>query len=291
MNRHKQYHLFNLFPWKSTVSCLQTNQIQNNIDHTHSRPHFHRLTTLFTLIALVFSSIVQANDRPSLIFGYIEFPPYYYTDEKGKAQGHLIDLANDIAVEAGYGIVYVPLPAKRALLSVATGEIDLWFGLSTIDVYKDHVLISVNPIDRLELRVYSSKAMKTFHDKHDLIGKSVVILRGYSYGGLLDFIEDPANKIYTMRVTSHEQALKVLATRNIDYMIDYARIVESARKKYPFPHLKSRVLSTLDVHINLSKKTKNAEQVLKRLDEAYNKIPHDELRPKFIASKNQKNKQ
>lgn len=229
----------------------------------------------------------MASDRPTLIFGYIEFPPYYYTDEKGKAQGHLIDLANNIAREAGYAIDYIPLPTKRALLSVANGEVDLWFGLSTIDVYKDNVLISEHPIDRLELRVYSTKDMKDFHDKRDLIGKSVVILRGYSYGGLLDFIEDPANKIYTIRVTSHDQALSVLATRNIDYMIDYARIVESAREKYPVQNLKSRVLSTLDVHINLSKKMENAEKVLERLDKAYKKIPHDALRPKFIMNDKQ----
>lgn len=256
--------------------------LQSHSDQTH--PHIHSRASLFAFALLVFSSIALANDRPSLTFGYIEFPPYYYTDEKGGAQGHLIDLANDIAREAGYDIEYIPLPTKRALLSVANGEIDLWFGLSTIDVYKDHVLISERPIDRLELRVYATKDMKDFRDKRDLIGKSVVILRGYSYGGLLDFIEDPANKIYTIRVTSHDQALSVLATRNIDYMVDYARIVESARAKYPVPNLKSRVLSTLDVHINLSKKMDNAEKVLERLDEAYKKIPHDKLRPKFTMS-------
>lgn len=254
--------------------------IQSKSDQTHPRPR----ASLFAFALLIFSSIALADDRPSLTFGYIEFPPYYYTDEKGGAQGHLIALANDIAKEAGYDIEYIPLPTKRALLSVANGEIDLWFGLSTIDVYKDHVLISEHPIDRLELRVYSTKDMEGFHNKYDLIGKSVVILRGYSYGGLLDFIEDPANKIYTIRVTSHDQALSVLATRNIDYMIDYARIVESAREKYPVPTLKSRVLSTLDVHINLSNKMDNAKKVLERLGEAYKKIPHDELRPKFTMS-------
>lgn len=272
------------------MSFLPIHAITYKVDRPRSHATSSPLTlspllTLLTLALLAFSCTISASDRPSLTFGYIAFPPYYYTDEKGEAQGHLIDLANDIAAEAGYSMEYIPLPTKRALLSVASGEIDLWFGLSTIDVYKDHVLISENPIDRLELRVYSTKDMTGFHDKHDLIGKSVVILRGYSYGGLLDFIEDPANKIYTMRVTSHDQALSVLATRNIDYMIDYARIVESAKIKFPVPNLKSRVLSTLDVHINLSNKIENAEQVLQQLSEAYQKIPHNKLRPKFTATK------
>lgn len=221
-----------------------------------------------------------ADDLPVLVFGYIEFPPYYYTDENGEAKGHLIDLAYELAAKAGYSIKTVPQPTKRALRSVASGEIDLWFGLSTIEVYKDHVLISDHPIDRLELRAYSTKAISQFHDHHDLVGKNVVILRGYSYGGLLDFIEDPKNNIDLMRVTSHAQALKVLETRKMDYMLDYARIVESAREEYPIKVLYSRVLYTLDVHITLSKKLHDAKGVMTKLQNAFLQLPSKKLVPK-----------
>lgn len=217
------------------------------------------------------SHISYANEvvaKRQFTFGYIEFPPFYYTDENGEAAGPLIDMAKALGDEVGFEVVPISLPPKRAVRLVAQGDVDLWFGLATNDRYNNNVYISRAPLDRLELRVYSTKPMGGFEDKTDLRGKSLVIQRGYSYGGLIHYISDVKNNIDVVRVGDIFQAFEVLKVRDLDYFLAYARPAGKALLRSPVEGLESRILSSLDVHITLHKKIVGADQLMKDLEAA-----------------------
>ncbi len=227
------------------------------------------------LVMLVVASGLCAEpegDKPTLTFGYIEFPPFYYTDTEGKAVGPLVDMAEAIGEEVGFDLIHVSLPPKRAVLLVGQGDVDLWFGLASNESYNDQVYISKDPLDQLELRAYSLKGMDLFDDVKSLNGKSVVIERGYSYGGLVHYVNDPKNNIDVVRVGDIFQAFKVLEVRDLDYFLSYTRPANRALVKSPVKNLSSRILSSLKVHITLHKDIDGAAELMEKIEKAQRKL-------------------
>lgn len=218
-------------------------------------------------------SAVRAEEpeRQKIVFGYIEFAPYYFTNQDGQPEGPLIELAKELAEDIGLEVEFLSMPTKRAVLAVASGEMELWFGLHTNPLYRDQILASEEPIMKLELRIYSKTPMDNFKGIEDLVGKSVVVMRGYSYGSLLEFLNNPENRIRMVRVSGHAQALKVLDTRDIDYLIDYSGLLNEGLEEYPIENLHSAVVQTLYPHITLHKDYPDAANVMHRLEEAFHK--------------------
>lgn len=216
---------------------------------------------------------VYAGQGKALTFGYMEFPPHYYTGPTGQAEGYLIDLIHELASSSGYQVKPILLPPKRAVRMVAAGEVDLWFGLPNIAIYKDRVLISKHPIEQLNLRVYSPKPIPDFQGKDQLVGKSIVVMRGYTYGGFINFLNDPLNKISLFKVSDHHQGLRVLVGRNMDYLIDYQRTVDRVMHKANVPPLYSRELSSIDVYLTVFRGLQDAKKIMANLEGAYLQNP------------------
>ncbi len=212
-------------------------------------------------------------DDNELTFGYMEFPPHYYTGQSGKAEGYLIDLIYELAAISGYKVKPILLPPKRAVRMVAAGKVDLWFGLPSIAIYKDRVLISKNPVEQLTLKLYSSKPIVDFRGKEQLVGKTVVAMRGYTYGGLIDFIKDPKNNISLIQVSDHHQGLRVLVGRKMDYLIDYERTVDMVIDKANVPPLYSHELYSIDVYLTVFRGLKNGEEIMAKLEGAFLQSP------------------
>ncbi len=235
-----------------------------------------------SLIALfLFSPLTLSNSvapPPILTLGYVEMPPYSYTDDEGIARGHLIELTRQLAESIGYRTKPISVPPKRAVQMVASGEINLWFGLPTIAAYKDHVLVTEQPIDQLKLWVYSTKPMADFNGRKSFSGKKVVIIRGYSYGGVRDFIKHPNNHINFLEVSDHAQGLHVLTGRNKDYFLSYIAPNEMLGGA-DTSQLNSRILTSLDVYIMVYKQLENADQILLQMENAYRHYMHTLAQP------------
>ncbi len=233
--------------------------------HFFSRIRWCVKHVFFGLTLMAWTNYAFA-DKPVLTFGYIEFAPFYSTYPDGQGRGPFIDMARELGAAIGHDIKPVSLPPKRAVKLVGSGEVDFWFGLATNALYNDNVYISKEPIDRLELRAYSIKPMGSFNGRDDLVGKSIVIVRGYTYGGLRDFINDEKNEIYAVQVSNIVQALKVLDIRELDYVLGYTRPMSKALQEYPLPEINSRILSSLDIHMTLHKNINNSKKLMEGLE-------------------------
>lgn len=213
------------------------------------------------------TSTSTESEQKKIVFGYLEFAPYYYTNKQGQAEGPLIDLANDITKGIGLDVEFLSLPTKRAVQAVATGEVGMWFGPPTHPLYRNNILKSEKPFMSLELRAVSKKPMSNFNGIGDLIGKSVVVMRGYSYGNIREWLDSPDSQAELFRVTSHAQGLQVLDTRNVDYYLNYTDLLREGLKEYPVDNLYSAVISKLDVHLILNKDYPDAKNVLAQMEE------------------------
>ena len=79
------------------------------------------------------SDSAQVNDRPTVIVGSDNYPPYNYEDANGRPTGIDVDLATEAFSRMGYRAVFTVIDweAKREL--VENGEIDCIWGSFSID--------------------------------------------------------------------------------------------------------------------------------------------------------------
>ena len=69
--------------------------------------------------------------------------------------------------------------------------------------------------------------------KEDLIGKHIITIGGYSYGGLRKFISDPANNIVSEPAKTHKAAFEMLVDSRADYLVDYASAADHILSRNP----------------------------------------------------------
>ncbi len=233
---------------------------------------------------------------PTLIMGHIEFPPHYYTDARGQARGHLIEQAHLLADRAGYRLVFRSYPTRRITQLLAEGKIDIILGQNTIASHAQKILTSGITVDRISLRAYSTQQLPPLKQKEDMQGKKILILNGYDYGGWAAYIKDPGNGIHYTTARDHQQALRILTSRDIDYLLDYKLSVEQALQKLPLqqrPSLYFNELFDLPARILVSKKTPGAREILEKFETAFRQLgdKNPTLHKHLAAPKIRRNRQ
>lgn len=231
-----------------------------------------------TLFFIYVSSIqVQAQ---TLKLGYIEFVPVFSTNAKGQPEGLLIDLAAQVIPKAGYTWEAYSYPVKRMSEYVANGKLDLWIGLKTIPDFEDTTYKGKSELLKITLQAFRIKPLPDIKHKEDLKYQSVIILRGFSYGGWINFIKDPKNNVNYIETHDHKAALNMLKAKRADYLLDYQNPVKKALEQMPLDNLKSNTISSFGAYFVVSKKTPNACEVLQNLEQAYEDLQKEKLKLK-----------
>lgn len=215
------------------------------------------------------STTAQAQ---SLKVGYVEFPPYSATDA-GKPAGTLVEMLNKVVADAGLTVSYASAPARRLFQGLADGEYDLFMGIKTAKEMEGATFASDAVVAKIELRAYAwGSEPPAIKAKEDLVGKSVIVLTGYSYGGWRPFLEDAANKVQLQEARTSEQALAMLKGGKAPLLLQYAEPMAKALGSSVPAELKHATISSIDIHFVVSKKTANAVDVLSKLENSYKKL-------------------
>lgn len=230
---------------------------------------FRAIRILLVALILAAGAGSAAARNRTVEMGCIEFPPVFFTNSQGKAEGYLIDLAEMVMAKAGYGLNARSFPTKRMAKELVDGGIDLWIGLSTLPQFKDTTLIGASEVARISLRAYTVGGKTPITKKEDLIGKSVLIIRGFSYGGWITFIKDPANQVRYMEIDSHDAGFRMLKAGRADYFLDYRSPAENALKSLTVPDLAFNEISAFGAYFVVSKKAPDAEKLLADMEAAY----------------------
>ncbi len=127
-------------------------------------------------------------------------------------------------------------------------------------------LISRRPVAAAEVRVWRKATTAPVGRREDLINKTVITIRGYSYGGLLGFLREPRHHIVTSATARHDSAFAMLAAGRGDYLLDYPGPAAEVLAEHPVAGLVSDTLLRLDVHLVLSRGYPDAAAVMARLE-------------------------
>lgn len=218
---------------------------------------------------LSFAQKAEADGKVKLKVGYFDFDPFYYTNEKGMPEGSIIDLVKEVFSKAGYDYEIIALPAGRLYPSLADGSIDVWPGIKGVGVHKGTTLVTDYVLTYIELRSYNLKGNPPIKAKEDLAGKTVIIPRGYNFGGLITYLKDPMNRIQLAETNTHEAAFRMLEMKRGDYLLDYSGPATKVLKTLKTNKFSYSVMSSIPVYFIISQKTPGAEKIKRQLDKAF----------------------
>ncbi|MCM0613843.1 transporter substrate-binding domain-containing protein [Marinobacter sediminum] len=194
----------------------------------YRRPGFLKLLTALIALVLLSNSVASAEKAdPSKILriAYVEFPPITYQNDAGKPDGTFIDMTRKVAEEAGYVPEFLYLPVSRAYLYLSNGLIDVWPGVTNIPSIKDDVLESWSSPSAIHLSAWYREGVTPVNHFDQLKGKTVIVIGGYTYAGLLSWLE-AQDTITVTEAPNHRSALDMLKRKRGDYLLDYRQPVE-----------------------------------------------------------------
>jgi ABC-type amino acid transport substrate-binding protein len=138
-------------------------------------------------------------------------------------------------------------------------------------------LLSRKPITSTEIRAYHLPGTLPINGISDLVGKNIIAIHGYSYGGLLGFLNDERNRIGSNLALTHPAAFRMLAQQRAEYVIDYTGPASEVLAAAPIPGVQSEVLSRQEVHLVLNRSYPDAAQVMARLEAIAETLDVDRL--------------
>lgn len=227
------------------------------------------------LLHLLISSYILANeDLLEIKMGYIDFYPNFYKDSNSKPTGLYIDIMNEVSKQTNIKINYIHYPPSRMANELISGNIDLWVGLSTLEGFKDNTYVSSTYISKINLKLYWINEDLNFSKENfleELKHKKLLMHRGYSYGGLYNTLTKDKNYKITFS-DSHIASIGILEKNRVDVLMNYTGPMQTALKQQKIQNLKEVSIDSYPAFLVMSKKTKNAQQILEKFEKALIKI-------------------
>lgn len=233
----------------------------------HGRLYHFMFATLS--LVLCFNVLAQIPTPTDIEYGYPESPPRTFTNAKGEPEGTHFRVAKALFSKAGISWHATSYPPLRLIKNLQTGATNFSI-LVKNEALVDCCIYSREPIDLEEIMVYWKENQSRIKSREDLIGKHIIVVRGYSYGGLISFLKDPVNKITIETAKDHLSAFDMLKLNRADYVIEYLGSANEALEQRPaMKNLPHEVVNTIGLYLVLSKTYPDADRAMVHLEEIY----------------------
>ncbi|WDE06944.1 transporter substrate-binding domain-containing protein [Thalassomonas viridans] len=169
----------------------------------------------FSACCLLLLSLPLAAETLIVTLFTGEVPPYIMK-KQGKRQGITIDLFALLAKHTGHKFILHEAPVARAMREFDLGRIDIEPGVTP--AWRKHRpvpgLYSIVYEDAIDVIVFMGKNRFKVNEVSDLYGKTIGVVRGYSYPGFDQAFAE--GKIKKVENSIEEHLLKQLAFGRID---------------------------------------------------------------------------
>lgn len=210
---------------------------------------------------------------PPLRVGIFHFPPFLVV-ENDRTSGSELERLETVLKKAGISYTVDGYSVKRLYNNLDIGKVDLILAAKVSEEHKANIIASRKPITVLELRIYSLTDTKLSRNKQEWTGKSISVIRGFKYGGLIDLLNDmeKQNLININRANDHLDAFITLKNRRSDYVFDYKAPSSQVLKTLAIPGIKHITLQKIYIHVLINANLPNAEQILKKIEIGYEQM-------------------
>jgi len=230
------------------------------------------------LIVAVNCSAVDNNIESNEVkYGYPNQSIFIATvNGKEQPTTPMLSVAEELFKRTDLSWNHMSYPAKRLFCNLKNGETNFSILVKASSLL-DSCIFSKQPIYSTDLNIYYIGDKPPIIKKEDLIGARVATIRGYSYGKLRKFIQNPKNNITNEVTNTHNSAFRMLELDRVDYLLDYASAAEDIISKKPIPQLKSNTISKLNIYLVLSKFYPNADELMNKLETIIETMDIDEI--------------
>ena len=219
----------------------------------------------FALAQAALPVVPLRTTLPEIEYGYPELPPRSFTNAQGQAEGQAIRMAKALFASAGIPWRASSYPARRLFQNLENGTTTF-----AVMVHSPALvaccLLNRDPLYTTDLKTYYIGDKPPINSRSDLIGKRIITIRGYSYSGLITFIDDPQNRITNEIAPTHESAFQMLIYKRADYVLNYDSPASVTLAAHPIANLRQDTLERVRTHIALSKSYPDAEKVMERFE-------------------------
>lgn len=224
-------------------------------------------------LLLVTTPAASAEPPPTIQYAYPDQSVWTTKlDAQGLPANPLLLLADALFSRAGLKWQAHPYPAARMFETLRSGAANFSM-LVKSPTLEQCCLIGRKPVASTELRVYHAPTKPPIRSREDLRGSSVVVIRGYSYGGLLAQLSAPDSGIKVESAVSHQVAFGMLEHGRADYLLDYAGPAGEILAGRPHVGLRHETLDRLEVYLVLWRGYPDAEATLARLESIAEQLP------------------
>lgn len=238
---------------------------------------------LLILGGCFFYSSPRKLHAEDLVVGAIWFPPFYIIEknQSGKVTGISglnIAIITKVLQSLGKPYVLKVYPAKRLYRNLIEGTTDIFYGIRIPPsvIPAQYILHSQTTINKITLRVFHLKQTPVIQSRKDLIGSSVIVFRGYGYGGFIEYLRDPANRIEVHMADTQINGFKMLKKKRADYLVAFERPAFEAISHFPEKTMADVIYSpplfVADGYFIVSGKTAKAPKLLAEMEAAYHRL-------------------
>jgi ABC-type amino acid transport substrate-binding protein len=218
---------------------------------------------------------------PLLEYAYPETPPRAFTNAQGEPDGFYIKLLRILLARAGLDWRASSFPAPRVMKNLESGESNFSI-LVRNSILDQCCLRSTKPVWNDDLRAYYLGDRFKPESLADLRGKSLIVISGFSYGGLIDAIRTPESGIVVEAAPTRKAAFEMLRAGRADYALDYAEPSEAdVLSKDPIPGLRFGVIDRTYMYFYLARAYPDAPAVLARFERIYEAMRQEDVRREY----------
>lgn len=164
---------------------------------------------------------------------------------------------------------FTQYPVARFYKHLLDGKIDISIVSKNIGDQSKVLLLSKQPISKLDVRLFWLPGTTTITELSQLKSQAVVIMRGYQYGGILEELQaQNGTTEQLIQVTRHEEAIQMLTRGRAHYFLGYWRLVDYLVKTQSRVQLDTLRLAEIPLHVSVHKEVENAEALIDRLNSA-----------------------
>jgi len=225
------------------------------------------------VISCVFAFLVcfpGSKKASEMNVAIIHFPPYYICDGSKPVGGIYVDLLRVVLDTSGIKHKLECFPPQRYYYNISEGNSPLTINIKGSKELEGKVIYSSLALPGLELRAYkANNSDESISKKEQFIGKKIIVVRGYNYGGLLKYLEQPENKIDLVIAPSHLAGFKMLKAKRGEALLNYRHSAEDVSKETNIENIEYGVLYKLDGYFILNQNYPDAEQVMRKIETAY----------------------
>ncbi|MCV6623141.1 MAG: hypothetical protein OIF51_15480 [Cellvibrionaceae bacterium] len=205
------------------------------------------LLHIAVLLNLLSLTPAWASEQQSLEVIYVDMPPLTYLNSSGEADGLLLRKTSALLNELDHPHHFRRVSLEELATLSAEASLGLVHLIGAFPVPKKSVSFGSRPLSYLRLHAYFSDA-KNIRARSDLRGKEVILLKGFSYGYLRDYLNIPENRVRLLFANSHQQALALLKEKPGRYLLNYERPFEAAVGHGTVQALKHYSLSEIPIY-------------------------------------------